>query len=97
MTDATSPLATVVDCAAAADGGSLWIQLSIGGQVKNYTLNRSIASRGTAQYGQVSSQHGPLSKQELRDLLLVLDVPRQGMCAGLVEEFVQFLKKSALG
>ncbi|MFE0016263.1 hypothetical protein ACFWXH_15540 [Mesorhizobium sp. NPDC059054] len=96
MTLTTPPLVTVVDCAAAADGGSLWVQLSIGDQIRNYTLNRSIASRGTAQYGQVSSEHGPLSKQELRDLLLVLDVPQQGMCAGLVEEFVQFLKNSAL-
>lgn len=96
MTDATASPAIVVDCAAAADGGSLWIQLSIGDQIRNYTLNRSIASRGTAQYGQVSSEHGPLSKQELRDLLLILDVPQRGMCAGLVEEFAQFLKTSAL-
>lgn len=96
MTDATASPAIVVDCAAAADGGSLWVQLSVGGQRRNYTLNRSIASRGTPQYGEVSSEHGPLSKEELRELLLVLDVPRQGMCAGLVEEFAQFLKKSAL-
>ncbi|WP_054312624.1 hypothetical protein [Mesorhizobium sp. 1M-11] len=96
MTDATPSPATVVDCAAAADGGSLWVQLSVGGQIKNYTLNRSIASRGTPQYGEVSSEHGPLSKQELHDLVLVLDVPQRGMYAGLVEEFVQFLKKSAL-
>lgn len=95
MTDA-SP-AIVVDCAAAADGGSLWLQLSVGGQIRNYGLNRSLASRGTDQYGQISGEHGPLSKEELSQLLLALDVPQQGMCAPLVEEFVRFMKTSALG
>lgn len=97
MTRTKPPLATVIDCAAAADGGSLWIQLSIGGRIRNYALNRSIASRGTPQYGEVSSEHGTLSKEEVSQLLLMLDMPQHGMCAGLVEEFVQFLKKSAQG
>lgn len=95
MTD-TSP-AIVVDCAAAADGGSLWLQLSIGGQIRNYGLDRSLASRGTDRYGQISGERGRLSREELSELLLVLDVPRQGICAPLVEEFVQFMKKLALG
>lgn len=96
MTDAAFPSAIVVDCAAASDGGSLWLQLSIDGQVKDYGLNRSLASRGTAQYGSVSGEHGPLSGEERSKLLLMLDVPQLGMCAGLVEEFVQFLKTPAV-
>lgn len=94
--DPTPSPAIVVNCAAAADGGSLWLQLSVGGQIKNYGLDRSIVSRGTARYGAVNGEHGTLSKEEISELLLMLDVPQQGMCAGLVAEFVQFLKKSAL-
>lgn len=97
MTTIRRPLVTVVNCAAASDGGSLWLQLSVDGQIKDYGLNRSIASRGTAEYGSVSGEQGPLSKDDLSELVLMLDVPQQGMCAGLVEEFVQFLKTSALG
>ncbi len=96
MTTARRPVATVVNCAAASDGGSLWLQLSIDGQIKDYGLDRSLASRGTARYGSVSGERGPLSKEEISELVLMLDVPQQGMCAGLVEEFVRFLKTSGL-
>lgn len=97
MTDYTSPSAVVVNCAAASDGGSLWLQLSVEGQAKGYGLHRSTASRGTSRYEEISGEYGPLTKGELRDLLSMLDtIVEHGTCAGIVHEFVKVLKKSEL-
>lgn len=96
MTDA-SPPAVVINCAVASDGGSLWLQLSVNGQAKGYGLERSIASRGTPRYDEITGENGLLTKDELQDLLATLaDVPEHGTCAEIVHEFVKVLKKSAL-
>ena len=97
MTDSTSPPAVVINCAVASDGGSLWLQLSVDGQAMGYGLHRSIASRGTSRYEEISGEDGLLTKDELHDLLSMLDaILEHGMCAGIVHEFVKVLKKSAL-
>ena len=93
----TSPPAVVINCAVASDGGSRWLQLSVDGQAKGYGLHRSIASRGTSRYEEISGEDGLLTKDELHDLLSMLDaILEHGMCAGIVHEFVKVLKKSAL-
>lgn len=96
MTDA-SPPAVVINCAAASDGGSLWLQLSVGGQARGYSLYRSLAARGTPRYDEISGEDGLLKKDQLQGLLSTLeDVREYGTCAGVIDEFVKVLKKSAL-
>jgi hypothetical protein len=97
MTDITPLRAITIDCAFAPEGGSLFLQISVDGQTWDYVLNRSIASRGTACYEEISGKHGPLSKDELRDLLVALDHPQDGTCADVAYEFVRVLKRANLG
>ncbi|WGS53753.1 hypothetical protein LFL96_22165 [Paraburkholderia sp. D15] len=97
MTDYTSPSAVVANCAVASDGGSLWLQLSVDGEAKEYGLHRSTASRGTSRFEEISGEYGPLTKGELRDLLSLLDaIVEHRTCVGIVREFVKVLKKSDL-
>lgn len=84
----------VVDCAAASDGGSLFLQLPVGGRTLNFVLNRSIASRGTTHYDEIRGEQGPLSKEELHDLMREIDRPQDGPCVEVVREFVKVLKRS---
>jgi len=95
MEEDTAPTTVMVtDGAAAADGGSLWIQISIDGQVRNYLLDRALASRGTPRYDTICGAHGVLSKgerKELRGWLTCIADP--AMWAGIVSTFVEVLSR----
>jgi hypothetical protein len=96
MTD-TKPLrAKAIDCAFAPDGGSLFLQILLDGQTRDYVLNRSIASNDTSRYGEICGKNGHLSKGELRDLLFALDGPLDGKCAKVAHEFLLVLKNTIL-
>ena len=72
MQENTARTVIVTDGAAAADGGSLWIRIAVNGNASNYSLNRSLAARGTPRYNTISGEHGPLSKGERKELLALL-------------------------
>lgn len=94
MKDASSP-AVVTNCAVAPDGGSLWLELSMDGQAQGYSLQRSLASRGTPRYDEISGEDGRLTKDQLQNLQSTLeDVLTHGMCAGIVQEFLKVLRIS---
>jgi hypothetical protein len=97
MTDTTPSRAITTDCAVSPDGGSLFLQILVDDQTCDYVLNRSIASRSTSCYEEISGEHGPLSKGELRDLLVALDHPQDGTFADVAYEFVRVLKRADLG
>ncbi|OXI80556.1 hypothetical protein CFB50_18945 [Burkholderia sp. AU33423] len=95
MEENTAPTVTMTDGAAAADGGTLWIQIAVNGQTRNYLLDRALASRGTSRYDTISSGHGPLSKGERKELLALLrSIADPAMWAGMVGTFVQVLQAS---
>ena len=97
MEDKPAPTVIVTDVAAVADGGSLWIRISVDGQVRNYSLDRALASRGTPRYDTISGGDGVLSKgerQELRGLLANIADP--AMWAGIVGTFIEVLKRPDL-
>lgn len=55
----------ISDSAAAADGGSLALFAErLDGTVETFVINRSIKSRGTADYNKVSSDLQPLSSAD---------------------------------
>jgi len=63
-------LTKIVDSAIASDGGSLYVCLSDEGCNKwHFTLNRSIASRGTTSFNQVHESPGGQLSIEQRKLL----------------------------
>lgn len=97
MTDAEQNHGRVVNCAAASDGGSLLLQLLIGGRTLNYALVRSIASRGTTHYEEICGEQGTLSKEERHDLMRKIDHPQDDLCADVVHEFLKVLKRSLAG
>ncbi|VWC57501.1 hypothetical protein BLA17378_01789 [Burkholderia aenigmatica] len=95
MEENTVPTVVVTDGAAAADGGSLWLQIAVNGQVRNYRLDRALTSRGTPRYNTISGGHGPLSKAERKALLALLRrIADPAMWAGMVGTFVQVLQES---
>jgi len=95
MEENTVPTVIVTDGAAAADGGSLWIQVAVNGQARNYSLDRALASRGTPRYNTISGTHGPLSKGQRKELLTLLrSIADPAMWAGMVGTFVQVLQAS---
>ncbi|VWB14512.1 hypothetical protein BLA23254_00522 [Burkholderia lata] len=95
MEENTVPTVIVTDGAAAADGGSLWIQVAVNGQARHYSLDRALASRGTPRYNTISGTHGPLSKGQRKELLALLrSIADPAMWAGMVGTFVQVLQAS---
>ncbi|WP_431227804.1 hypothetical protein [Burkholderia contaminans] len=96
MQENTARTVIVTDGAAVADGGSLWIRIAVNGNASNYSLNRSLAARGTPRYNTISGEHGPLSKGERKELLALLrSIADPAMWAGMVGTFVQVLQASA--
>lgn len=90
-----------INSAAAADGGSLWLEINVGGLGAGYTLNRSMRARGTPIYEQISDEQGPLSQDGLTALLTRLLVVRKTMTGDdpnrrVVDEFLRVLQKDAL-
>ncbi|VWB38411.1 hypothetical protein BLA14095_01568 [Burkholderia lata] len=95
MEENTVHTVIVTDGASAADGGSLWIRIDVGGQARNYLLDRALASRGTPRYNTISGEHGSLSKGERKELLVLLrSIADPAMWAGIVGTFVQVLRES---
>ncbi|WP_175942704.1 hypothetical protein [Burkholderia pyrrocinia] len=97
MEEESVPTVIVTDGAAAADGGSLWIQVSVNGQIRNYGLDRALASRGTPRHDAISGANGLLSKGERQELLSLLErIADSGAWAGIAGTFMQVLKQSAV-
>ncbi|AOR71440.1 hypothetical protein BBJ41_28665 [Burkholderia stabilis] len=97
MEENTAPTVVVTDGAAATDGGSLWIRISVNGQIGNYLLDRALTSRGTPRYDEIRGANGPLSKGERQELLLLLArIADPGMWAGIVDTFMQVLTQPAV-
>ncbi|MBN3830962.1 hypothetical protein [Burkholderia sp. Ac-20344] len=93
MEENTVRTVIVTDGAAAADGGSLWIRITVNGQARNYLLDRALTSRGTPRYNTISGEHGPLSKGERKELLVLLrSIADPAMWAGIAGTFVQVLQ-----
>ena len=88
----------VTDCAAAADGGSLWVGLVGPSGKAGFVLIRSIPSRGTPQFGRVRSDAGELlSPADTQQLCLRLSELQSSSlpCASLVAEFVRVASSHA--
>jgi hypothetical protein len=82
----------VTGCAAAGDGGSLWVELAGPDGKAGFVIVRSIAARGTPMFGRVrSDEGGSLSADDTRQLCQRLSELRQSSpsCNDLVAEFVQ--------
>ena len=82
----------VSNCAAASDGGSLWIELAGTNSLASFVLIRSLASRGTPEYGSVVSEAGQtLSQNDVAALCarLATLLTNHSSCDGLAREFVQ--------
>lgn len=95
MEENTAPTVIVADGAALADGGSLWIRILVGGQARDYSLDRALASRGTPRYDCIRGAHGVLSNEERRALRVLLErIVDRAMWAGIVDTFIQVLKRS---
>ncbi|WP_230624854.1 MULTISPECIES: hypothetical protein [unclassified Burkholderia] len=88
------PPVIVTDGAAAADGGSLWIRISVDGAARDYSLDRALASRGTPRYDSIRGAHGVLSNEERQELRVLLErIADPGMWAGIVGAFIQVLNR----
>ncbi|MCA8404634.1 hypothetical protein LGN09_07015 [Burkholderia cenocepacia] len=95
MEENTAPTVIVTDGAALADGGSLWIRILVDGQARDYSLDRALASRGTPRYDSIRGAHGVLSNEERRALRVLLErIADPAMWAGIVDTFIQVLKRS---
>ncbi|MBR8040892.1 hypothetical protein KDW40_00755 [Burkholderia cenocepacia] len=95
MEENTAPTVMVTDGAALADGGSLWIRISVDGQAQDYSLDRALASRGTPRYDSIRGARGVLSNEERRALRVLLErIAHRAMWAGIVDTFIQVLKRS---
>ena len=93
-----SEFTEVVDCAAAADGGSLAVSLVGPSGKAGFVLVRSIASRGTSLFGRVRSDAGELlSTASTRQLCLRLGELQFSSlpCESLVAEFVRVASSRA--
>ncbi|WP_027781927.1 MULTISPECIES: hypothetical protein [Burkholderia] len=94
MKENISTAVIVTDGAAAADGGSLWIRISVDGAARDYSLDRALASRGTPRYDSIRGEHGLLSNAERRELRVLLErIADPAMWAGIVGTFIQVLKR----
>lgn len=69
-----SPSIAIADMAAAADGGSLYLQLKVGEVLRPYVLNRSLMARGTPAFEQISTDGGALAPSQQAELLAVLEL-----------------------
>ncbi|MDK4702170.1 hypothetical protein PH562_07925 [Rhizobium sp. CNPSo 4062] len=64
----------VSDSAAAADGGSLALFVErVDGELEQFVINRSLASRGTPAYNKVSSNLRSLSADDCRAVAAALE------------------------
>jgi len=89
----------VSGCAIASDGGSLAVQLTGAEGEAGFTLERSIASRGTSLFGKVSSNDGQsLTADETHQLCHRLRELQDSMppCSELVEEFIHVAELHAV-
>jgi hypothetical protein len=80
----------VADCAAAADGGSLWLSLRGPDGEAGFVLVRSLATRGTPDYDRIRGSGGAmLAPDEVRRLCVRLRELAATLppCCGLVEAF----------
>lgn len=80
----------VADCAAAADGGSLWVSLRGPDGEAGFVLVRSLATRGTADHDRIRGAGGAmLTPDEVHALCARLRELAATMppCCGLVEAF----------
>ncbi|AZQ54996.1 hypothetical protein [Burkholderia cenocepacia] len=94
MEENAAPTVVVTDGAAVADGGSLWIRISVDGEARDYSLDRALASRGTPRYDSIRGAHGVLSEGERRELRVLLErIAAPAMWAGIVGTFIQVLKR----
>jgi len=88
----------ISNCAAAGDGGSLWVELSTLTGTESFMLIRSIVSQGTPAYGSVVDRDGhTLSDTEMASLyaqLVRLNDPLSP-CGGLVSEFANAVQQVA--
>lgn len=69
-----SPSIALADTAAAADGGSLYLQLKVGEVLRPYVLNRSLTARGTPAFEQISTDGGALAHAQQAQLLANLEL-----------------------
>ncbi|WP_321792791.1 hypothetical protein [Burkholderia pyrrocinia] len=96
MDEKPAPTIIVTDGAAAADGGSPWIRISVKGQIGNYRLDRALASRGTPRHDASSGADGLQSKGERQELQSLPErIGDPGMRAGIAGTFRQVLKRFA--
>ncbi|OXI31215.1 hypothetical protein CFB89_17180 [Burkholderia sp. AU16741] len=94
MEENGAPTVIVTDGAAVADGGSLWIRISVDGAARDYSLDRALASCGTPHYDSIRGAHGVLSEGERRELRGLLErIADPAMWAGIVGAFIQVLKR----
>lgn len=80
----------VADCAAAADGGSLWVSLRGPDGEAGFVLVRSLATRGTRDHDRIRGPDGAmLASDEVRALCARLRelAATRPPCCGLVEAF----------
>ncbi|KVH58724.1 hypothetical protein WS89_01655 [Burkholderia sp. MSMB1072] len=83
MEENTAPAVIVTDGAAAADGGSPWIRISVDGEAP------PLFARSRA-----CVVHGVLSNEERRELRVPLErIADPAMWAGIVGTFIQVLKR----
>ena len=94
-------LESVVDCAVAADGGSIGLAVADRrGDVTWFSVDRSIQDRGTASWNAVHASEEQLDRAERARLAAVLqriagsDKP-QSPCHGLLLEFLSYVSEEA--
>ncbi|KVD99524.1 hypothetical protein [Burkholderia anthina] len=94
MEENAAPTVVVTDGAAVADGGSLWIRISVDGEPRDYSLHRALASRGTPSYDSIRGAHGVLSNDERRELRrLLARIADPAMWRGIVRTFIEVLER----
>ena len=68
---------SVLDSAAAADGGSLALFMKrMDGQTEQFVINRSLAARGTPAYNKIVSNLRPLSADDCKMIAAALEPQR---------------------
>jgi hypothetical protein len=72
---AIQDLTNICNSAIAADGGSIYLCLSDPSNNQlNFTINRSIKSRGTKEFNQVTDSNGPLIPSSVIELKKKLEM-----------------------
>lgn len=87
----------ISDSAAAADGGSLALFVErLDGELEQFVINRSFASRGTPAYNKVSSNLRSLSTDNCRAVAAALE-PLLAMTPSIhpLADFIETLKKQS--